>query len=417
MPMSLWNKLLRGGWDPAGALALVHRWGRMMSVLRSGQARWRIGAIMFALLAPSAVSASDAPWNILAPSVPAKSWYLVDYNSGQVLAEHNADERLPPASLTKLMTAYLVFKELRAGQIRLNDEIPVSVKAWRMPGSRMFIRAATKVRLQDLIKGLLIESGNDAAIALAEYVGGSERHFVDLMNAQAAALGMNNTHYSDATGLPHSDHYSTARDLSIVARAIIRDFPEYYARWDSRKKFSYDGITQFNRNTLLWREPGVDGMKTGYTHAAGYCLVASGMRNGMRLVVTVLGTKSERARAEAGKALLDFGFRNFETHLVFQAQKAALQVHVWMGTSDMLPAGINHDLYLTLPRGSFERLQTHFDVPQAEVAPIRRGQTIGTLTLGLGSAPLAQSRLVALTNIGSGNLLQRARDRLTMWLH
>ncbi len=413
MHMSWWNKPLRraresGAVPECDSRALARGWV---------SSRKRIGTFALGLLVLCTLPARAAPWKIPEPPVGAKSWYLVDYNSGQVLAEHNPDMRLPPASLTKLMIAYIVFKDLQDGRLNLDDEVPVSVKAWRMPGSRMFIRAGTKVKLTELIKGLLIESGNDAAIALAEYVAGSEHNFVSLMNAQAAALGMTNTHYADATGLPHADHYSTARDLSIVARAIIHDFPQYYARWDSRKEFSYDGITQLNRNTLLWREPGVDGMKTGYTHAAGYCLVASGIRNGMRLVVTVLGTKSERARATAGKTLLDFGFRNFETRLIYQAQKPALRIPVLMGSEDILPAGTAHNLYLTLPRGSFDELKARFSVPQTEVAPIHRGQTIGTLTLDLANSPLEQSPLVALASIEPGSLLQRARDRLTMWLH
>ncbi len=359
--------------------------------------------------------AGAEPWQIAGPSVPAKSWYLVDYNSGEVLAEHNPDERLPPASLTKLMTAYLVFKELRAGQLKLDDEISVSRKAWQMPGSRMFIRANTVVTARNLIKGMLIESGNDAAIALAEHVAGSEQRFVTLMNAQAAKLGMSNTHYSDATGLPHPDHYSTARDLSVIARAIIRDFPEYYSRWDAQKEFSYDGITQYNRNTLLWREQGVDGMKTGYTHAAGYCLVASGMRDGMRLVVTVLGTDNTKARTAAGKKLLDFGFQNFETRLLYQTLEPALNLHVWMGSSDVLPAGIGHDLYITIPRGTLDRLKTQITVSHTEVAPIQRGQDVGTVTLSFDQAPLGQYPLVALRDVGSGNLLERTRDHLRLW--
>ncbi len=373
-----------------------------------------IVCLLAALLLCTSVARAE-PWQITGPSVPAKSWYLVDYNSGAILAEHNPDDRLPPASLTKLMTIYLVFKELRAGRLTLNDEVPVSNKAWRMPGSRMFIRANTVVTVRDLIKGLLIESGNDAAIALAERVAGSEQRFVTLMNAQAVKLGMSNTHYSDATGLPHPDHYSTARDLSVIARAIIRDFPEYYSRWDAQKKFSYDGITQYNRNTLLWREQGVDGMKTGYTHAAGYCIVASGMRDGMRLVVAVLGAPNEKARADDGKKLLDFGFHNFETDLLYQALEPALNLHVWMGNSDMLPAGVGHDLYLTIPRGTLDRLKTQVTVSQTEVAPIQRGQDVGSMTLSFDREPLAQYPLVALRGVAAGNLLERARDRLRLW--
>ncbi len=356
------------------------------------------------------------PWNIDSPSVAAKAWYLVDYDSGEVLAAHNSSEELPPASLTKLMVAYLAFKDLRSGLLTPNDEVPVSVKAWRTPGSRMFIRADTQVSVDELIKGLLVDSGNDAAIALAQRIGGSETRFVALMNSQAAALGMDNTHYSDATGLPHADHYSTARDLSMIARAIIRSFPNYYARWDSRKKFSYGGITQYNRNTLLWKEPGVDGMKTGYTRAAGYCLVASAERDGMRLIAVVLGADSPRARIEAGKKLLDFGFGNFETRLLYKSGNHALNVRVWMGRNDTLPAGMRHNLYLTIPRGTFDKVHTRIKAA-AQIAPVRVGQKVGTMTLDFGHVALDQFPLIALQSVSRGNLFERTSDRLRMWLH
>lgn len=347
------------------------------------------------------------------PKIDAKSWMVADFHSGHVLAEYRADERINPASLTKLMTAYVVFKDVRAGKLKLGDSIKISNTAWRMPGSRMFVRAGSTVSAEDLIKGLLIPSGNDAAVALAEHLAGSEAAFVARMNAEARTLNLVNTRFTNSTGLPTADHYSSARDLTRLAGFLIRDFPEYY-RWNAAKEYNYGGITQYNRNALLWRDGGVDGIKTGHTRSAGYCIVASATRDKMRLISTVLGATSEQARTEAGQALLDFGFDHFETRLLYQADVPTIQVRVWMGETDTLPVGIGRDLYLTLPRGAHAKLEANVTVKDA-LAPILIGQPLGTLSLSLDKKTIADYPLVALRAVDSGNLLQRGIDSVWLW--
>lgn len=351
-----------------------------------------------------------------APQVAAKSWLLVDYHSGRVLAEHAADERREPASLTKLMTAYVLFKQLRAGKFSLDDKVPVSAKAWGMPGARMYLRLNDKVSVEDLIKGMLVQSGNDATLALAEYAAGSEDQFVSLMNAEATTLGMQATHFANATGLIQAEHYSTARDISRLSIALMRDFPEDYQRWFGLKEFNYAGLTQYNRNTLLWRVDGTDGVKTGHTRTAGFCLVASALRDNMRLVVTLLGATSEKARADAGSTLLDFGFRAYETRLLYQSHAPSVHVRVWMGDMEMLPAGIGQDIYLTLPRGEFARIKAHILIPQPPTAPIKAGDAIGQVHLTLDEKDLGDYPLLALRNVQQGTLIQRLMDQLRLWL-
>ncbi len=350
---------------------------------------------------------------IVPPKVEAKGWMLADFHSGQVLAEHRADERIDPASLTKLMTAYVVFKELRAGKLKLGDPVKISKAAWGMPGSRMFVRAGSEASVEELIKGLLIPSGNDAAVALAERIAGSETAFVARMNTEAKTLSLINTRFANSTGLPASDHYSSARDLTRLSGFLIRDFPEYY-HWNAAKEFNYGGIAQYNRNALLWRPGGVDGIKTGHTRAAGYCIVASATRDQMRLIVTIMGATSEQARTDASQALLDFGFRHFETRLLYQASVPTTEVRVWMGASDKLPVGVGRDLYLTLPRGAHAKLEANVTVKDAQ-APVRAGQALGTLSLSLDKKAFADYPLVALREIESGNILQRAIDTVRLW--
>lgn len=359
------------------------------------------------------VSAQANPGQITPPKIDAKGWMLADFHSGQVLAEQRADERIDTASLAKLMTAYVVFKELRAGKLKLSDQVKISKVAWGMPGSRMFIRAGDAVSVKDLIKGLLIPSGNDAAVALAEHVAGGEPAFVARMNAEARSLSLVNTHFANSSGLPASDHYSSARDLTRLSGFLIRDFPEYY-HWNAIKEFNYGGINQYNRNALLWRTGGVDGIKTGHTRSAGYCIVASAARDQMRLIVTILGANSEQARTEASQALLDFGFRNFETRLLYQASVPATEVRVWMGASDTLPVGVGRDLYLTLPRGTHTKLEARVTVKDAQ-APVRLGESLGTVRLSLDKKTFAEYPLVALREIESGNILQRAIDSVRLW--
>jgi D-alanyl-D-alanine carboxypeptidase (penicillin-binding protein 5/6) len=350
---------------------------------------------------------------ITPPKVDAKGWMLADFHSGQVLTEHRADERIDPASLTKLMTAYVVFQELRAGKLKLGDSVKISKHAWDKPGSRMFVRAGSEASVEELIKGLLILSGNDAAVALAERVAGSETAFVTRMNAEAQTLRLINTRFANSTGLSAADHYSSVRDLTRLSGFLIRDFPEYY-HWNAAKEYSYGGITQYNRNALLWRTGGVDGIKTGHTRSAGYCMIASAARDQMRLIATIIGAASEQSRTDTSQALLDFGFRHYETRLLYQASVPATEVRVWMGASDKLPVGVGRDLYLTLPRGAHTKLEANVAVKDAQ-APVRLGQALGTLSLSLDKKPFAEYPLVALREIETGNILQRGIDNIKLW--
>ena len=369
-------------------------------------------AIVFLLPLPVAFAEP-----IVAPQPAAQAWLLMDYHSGRVLAEYHADQRREPASLTKLMTAYVLFKQIQAKKLDLDAKAPVSAQAWGMPGTRMYIQVNDKVRVEDLIKGMIVQSANDATMALMEHAAGSQANFVQWMNAEAIKLGMDASHFANGTGLIQANHYSSARDLHRLTVALIRDFPEYYRRWYGLKEFTYAGLTQYNRNTLLGRVPGADGVKTGHTRNAGFCIVGSAVRADMRLVVTVLGAADEAARADAGASLLEFGFRTYETRLLYQAQMPAINVHVWMGNLDTLPAGLGQDIYLTLARDDFRKLQANIVVDQAPTAPIKKGDIIGHVTLALDNKPLGDYALLALRNVDQGNVVQRALDQIRMWLH
>ncbi|WJW75927.1 D-alanyl-D-alanine carboxypeptidase family protein [Thiohalobacter sp. IOR34] len=348
------------------------------------------------------------------PAVGARSYLLQDHMSGRVLAEKAADQRMEPASITKMMSAYVIFKELKSGSIRLEDQVTVSEKAWRMPGSRMFIEVGKKVSVEDLIKGMIVQSGNDATVALAEHVAGSEDSFADYMNRYAEELGLTGSHFSNATGLPDPEHYTTARDIARIARALIHEFPEYYA-WYSQKSFTFNGITQHNRNKLLWRDPTVDGIKTGHTDAAGYCLVTSALRDGMRLISVVLGTKSEEARADASQALLNYGFRFFETHKLYDAGTPLTQARVWKGAREQLPLGLAETLYVTIPRGRYQELQAGMRLPNTLIAPVSAGQPLGSVQIRLGDELVAEQPLVALESIPEGSFWQRALDEAMLY--
>jgi len=349
------------------------------------------------------------------PRLAASGFLLMDFNSGQILAEDNADQRMEPASLTKLMTAYVVFNELRDGHIHLDDTVRISEKAWRMPGSRMFIEVGSTVTVNKLITGMIVQSGNDASVALAEYVAGSEDSFVPLMNAHAKNLGMTGTHFMNATGLPHKEHYSTPRDMARLARAIIRDFPEYY-HWYSQKKFTYNNITQSNRNLLLFRDPSVDGMKTGHTDSAGYCLVSSAKRDGMRLISVVMGAHSEKGRAQESQKLLNYGFRFYETHRLYAAGKPLKQMRIWKGATESLPLGLSNELFVTVPRGQYKDLRASLSVDRTIVAPASKGQAFGSVDVSLGGKTLVKRPLVALQNVAEGGLGQQGKDNVMMML-
>jgi len=348
------------------------------------------------------------------PAVGAKGYLVEDFRSGHAIAEKNADQPLEPASITKLMSAYVVFSEIRDGSLSLSDKVRISEKAWRTPGSRMFVEVNTQVSVGDLIKGMIIQSGNDATVALAEQIAGSEDSFAALMNQHAQRLGMKHSHFVNSTGLPDKEHYTTAHDIAIIARALIDEFPEYY-RWYSEKKFTYNDITQYNRNKLLWRDESVDGLKTGHTDSAGYCLVTSAERDGMRLISVVLGTKSEEARADASQALLNYGFRFFETHKLYEAGTKLTNSRVWKGAVDNVDLGLTDTLYVTIPRGEYKHLDASMHLNSQIIAPVNNGQPLGEVVVRLGEQTVADKNLVALQPVAEGSFWQRIVDEALLY--
>ena len=370
--------------------------------------------LLFMVPLMSAHAAIVTP-NPAAPSIAAKAHVLIDYDSGSVLAEENADLRLPPASITKLMTSYVVSHELHAGNISLDDEVLISEKAWRMIGSRSFIKVNTKVSVEALLRGMIVQSGNDAAVALAEHIAGSEEVFAQMMNQYAQQLGMVDTNYVNATGLPDPDHYTTARDIATLSAALIRDFPEHYA-WYAEKEFTYNNITQHNRNKLLWRDNSVDGLKTGHTEEAGFCLAASAKRGDMRLITVVLGTRSENARAQETQKLLNYGFRFFETHQLYKANVGITNTKVWKGAQDSLSLGLAKALIVTVPRGKYDDLAATTNIQQPVIAPIEAGTQLGEVEIRLGDELIAKQPLVALTPIEKGSWWRRLIDEILLWI-
>ncbi|MEW8054487.1 MAG: D-alanyl-D-alanine carboxypeptidase family protein [Candidatus Thiodiazotropha sp.] len=349
------------------------------------------------------------------PDVAASGYLLVDFHSGKVLAEKGAGNRLEPASLTKIMTAYAVFRELKQGNINLEDSVLISEKAWRTPGSRMFIEVGKKVKVIDLVKGMIIQSGNDACVALAEHIAGSEATFAELMNNIARELGMTNTHFINSTGLPDDDHYTTPADIAKVAAATIRDFPEYYP-WYSDRSFVFNDITQHNRNKLLWRDNSVDGIKTGHTEAAGYCLVASAQRESMRLISVVMGTKGEEARAQASQSLLNYGFRFYETHQLYTAGEVLNRTRIWKGDKEKLPLGLSQDLNVTIPRHQYQNLDARMEIEPKIMAPVKQGEVLGHVSITLNGEPVTEAPLVALKSIADGNIWQLIKDSALLLL-
>jgi D-alanyl-D-alanine carboxypeptidase (penicillin-binding protein 5/6) len=348
------------------------------------------------------------------PIIGAKSFVLVDGNTGHELASLEPDSALAPASLTKLMTAYAIFRALEEKQIALDDQVTVSENAWRTPGSRMFIEVGTRVTVQDLLLGMIVQSGNDASVALAEHVAGTEAVFAEVMNQYAASLGMHSSHFENATGLPGEQHYSTARDLATLARAIINEFPEYY-KWYSVREFEYNSINQNNRNSLLWRDTTVDGMKTGHTDDAGYCLVSSAKRDGMRVVSVVLGTSSAKSRVDGSQALINYGFRFFETKLLYKAGEPVTKARIWKAEKEYTSLGLPKDLYITVPRGSYDSVESVLNIPAVLVGPVSEGQPLAELKVSLNGDNLVSEPLRALTDNPSGSFWQRTRDGVRLW--
>ena len=349
------------------------------------------------------------------PQLAASAWILVDANTGKILVEHNADEQLPPASLTKMMTSYIVASELHSGKFREQDQVPISVTAWKLGGSKLFIREGTSVPLIDLLRGVVIQSGNDASVALAEYLAGSEGAFADVMNQQAALLGMAGTNYNNATGWPSEGHQTTARDLSLLAKALIQDYPEHYGIY-SEKYFKYNGINQPNRNRLLWRDSTVDGLKTGHTEEAGYCLVASAVRKGMRLISVVMGTRSEEARAQEAQKLLAFGFRYFETGKVYSAGDIIQEnARVWYGVENNINLVVPEDVYITIPRGSKDELDAKILVDEKIKAPLTEHQELGRLSVSYEGEPLIDLPLVADHPVEEAGFFARLWDAISLF--
>ncbi|WP_367605551.1 D-alanyl-D-alanine carboxypeptidase family protein [Legionella sp. W05-934-2] len=344
-----------------------------------------------------------------APTINAKSYILIDVDSGKVIAEKNSEQKLPPASLTKLMTLYVISNSLSSGQLRLEDNVPVSVKAWKTGGSRMFIKEGQQVSVENLLKGIIVDSGNDACVAMAEYIGGSEEGFTAIMNQQAQSIGMKNSHFTDSTGLPNAELYTTSMDLAILSRALIQSFPQYY-HWYKQKWFTYNGIRQPNRNRLLWRDSHVDGMKTGHTNDAGYCLVSSAKKDNMRLIAVVLGSPSEAARADDSERLLNYGFRFFTTHQLFKAKETITSLPLYKGQLNQVNVGLKSDQYITIPTGTYDKLKVSTNIPSSLVAPIKQGQQIGELIIELEGKPVVQKPLYALHDVQKGGFFVRFKD-------
>ena len=364
---------------------------------------------MIALAAPlSALAQIPTP-----PPIAARSYLVVDTLSGATLAAASENDRFEPASLTKLMTAYLVFEALRDGKLQMSQALAPSARAQKAVGSRLFIEAGKPVTVSDLVHGMIIASGNDATVVLAEALGGTEEGFVAMMNAKAAQLGMANTKFANATGVPAPNHYSSARDMVTLAGALMRDFPERYALY-SQREFTYNGIKQANRNRLLWTDPTVDGLKTGFTEAAGYCLLASARRGDRRLIAVVLGTQSESARASESEKLLNFGFQAYETRLLYRKGAPVVTQPIYKGTRGAVALGFDHDIWLTLPRERFTGLAGILETRQPFLAPLAAGQKAGIMKITRDNAPLAEYPVVALDDVPVGGFLSRGWDTLRL---
>lgn len=350
------------------------------------------------------------------PRINAKAYILIDVDSGKVLAEKNSTQRRAPASLTKMMTMYVVSDALNSGRMNIDDKVKISNKAWKTGGSRMFVKVGESVPIHELLKGIIVQSGNDACVALAEHVAGSENAFADLMNQAAKMLGMKNSHFTDSTGMPHANHYTTARDMAILGRALVKNYPQYY-QWYSQKWFTHNGIRQPNRNRLLWRDPSVDGIKTGHTKEAGYCLVSSAKRDKMRLLAVVMGAPSDEARAEDSQALINFGFRFYETHTLYNAAQTLESPRVWLGAKSTVPIGLTEPLIVTIPRGQYKNLEAVLELEKRIKAPVQKGQVLGELELKLNDKIFLTRPLVALENDAKGGIWTRMKDSVRLSLY
>ena len=369
--------------------------------------------LAFSVIVPVNAANSQIP---PPPNLAVKAFLLLDFNSGHVIAASNNDMRVEPASLTKIMTAYLSFKALKNGHLSLTQPLPVSEKAWKVEGSKMFIEPNKPVTVDELLHGTIIQSGNDSSIALAEGIASSEDLFADMMNKEAQRLGMKNTHYMNATGLPDPQHYTTAADLATLAAALIRDFPAEYAKYYSTKEYTYNKITQPNRNRLLWLDPNVDGMKTGHTESAGFCLISSAKRNDMRRISVVLGAPNDSARATESQKLLNYGFQFFDSHLIYKQGQAISQLKVWKGSENQIASTVDKDLYVTIPKGEYSNIKATMSSIQPLIAPIKKGQAVGTIKFMLNGEVIDEQKLVAAKSIEGAGILGRAWDSIKLLL-
>jgi D-alanyl-D-alanine carboxypeptidase (penicillin-binding protein 5/6) len=355
------------------------------------------------------------------PEVEGKSWVLMDYNTGQIIASKDMDVQLEPASITKIMTDYVVSAEIGNGKIHMTDPVTISENAWRgggagTDGSTSFLKLNSQVPLKDLLYGMIIQSGNDAAIALAEHTAGSEPAFANLMNAYAKQIGMTHSQFQNASGYPVANHYTTAHDIAILSRALIHDFPEDYAI-SAVKEFEWNGIKQHNRNLLLWRDNTVDGIKTGHTAAAGYCLAASAKQGDARMIAIIMGASSEKGRADAALALLNYGFRFFESHKLYEANKPLATPKLWKGAENTVPLGLTEDALVSVKRGDYDKLKANLDIPTTLIAPFKKGQQVGTLRVTLDGQPVLTAPLVALNDAPEGGFFSRLWDTIMLWFH
>ena len=374
----------------------------------------KFSLILLTLITTNLALAQQAP---VPPQLAAKSWLLVDLSANQLLTAEKADERLEPASLTKLMTAYLSFAAIHNKTLSVDQTLPVSEKAWRTGGSKMFIHVDTQVSVDDLLKGMIVQSGNDACVALAEGIAGSEENFAQMMNREAQRLGMKNSNFTNATGLPDPQLYTTASDLALLAGALIRDFPEEYKKYYSLKEFRYNNITQPNRNRLLFIDPTVDGVKTGHTEAAGYCLISSALRDKRRLLSVVLGTKSDATRASESHKLLNWGFGSFDNVTLFTANQPVATLRVWKGKQSEVKAGFADGLSMTLPKGYSDKVTHEFVAEPRLIAPIAQGQKLGTLKVAIDGKPAKEYPVLALESVELGNIFIRIWDTIRLWFN
>ncbi len=383
------------------------------ATIRSASLPWtrRLLLAAAALLPAAAMAATPVP---PPPELPAKGWILIDSHSGRVITSRNADERLEPASLTKLMTGYAVFHALQSGKMKLSDSVPISEHAWRAEGSRTFVEVGTRVPVETLIQGMIVQSGNDATIALAEAVAGTEPTFAALMNQYAARLGMTNSSFENAAGLPGARHYVSARDMATLARAVISEFPQYY-HWYSQKEFAWGGITQGNRNGLLTRDPSVDGMKTGHTETAGYCLVSSAQRDGMRLISVVMGTASPKVREDASLALLNYGFNFFETKRALARGRALATPRIYGADGGEAALGLREDLYVTVPRGEYGNVRIAIEFKPGLQAPLKASDAVGKVSALLDGKIVAERTLYPVKDVAEGGFFRRAWDTVASW--